>query len=247
MRYFCILEWSNNKPLQTSSIDSMRYISIIITFLLFPFLSNTVHAQLNSFDIGISSSVFHDTKYDQEYDYEFAKSAEIFYLTVGAQFNISSKFALTPRFAYSWNLQNFSKPQTSFGSGTIKDMTFIQKSKTLNFFKSGVALTYWINNSGKGFFLEGELQGLFNLSANSEEIKFIGLNSFEEYTVDFKEKVKPFVPSLRLGFGYRLGVFERLSIYFLIGKEIRVSSFYTNRKEYQIFNTMSTISINYKI
>ena len=228
-------------------LDFMNYLPILFTFLFVQYLPTFMSGQLSSIDIGISTSENQDYKYDQEYLYEFAETPEMYHITVGAQFNISSKFTLTPKVAYSRSSQSLSKSQISFGSGTLKDMTFIRKNKTSIFLKSGVALSYWIISRGKGFFLDGQLQGLFNVSAKSEEIKFIGFGEVEQYTIDFKEEVRPFVPSLRLSFGYRLGLGKRFSIYFLVGKEIRASSYYTNRHEFQLITRTADVRFNYKI
>ena len=140
---------------------SLKNLKIVIVLFLCQFIPTLVSSQLSSFDIGLGASENQDTQYDQDYDYEFEESSLIFHFTIGAQINIAPKFTLTPKAAYSWCTQSFTKSQTSFGTGTINDMTFIRKNKTISYFRSGVALSYWLINRGQGFLLEGELQGLF--------------------------------------------------------------------------------------
>lgn len=147
---------------------------------------------------------------------------------------------LTPKIAYSWNLQSFSKSQG------IVDATFIQKSKTIRYVKSGLGLSYWLTTLDKGFFLEGELQGLINFSANSNETTIQNGNLMKN-NVDFKEEVKTFVPSLRLGFGHKFAFSNKISMYLQIGLEIKVNSNYTNQENFRIFNSMMDLGFNYKI
>lgn len=203
--------------------------------------------QLNVFDIGLGISRNQDAGYDNEYQYDNARSNAIYHFTIGSEINIASNMTVTPKVAYSRSLQVFNKAQRSVGFGSIEDMTAVYKSKTIVYLKTGISLSYYIQSLQKGFFLEGELQGLFNVSANSEERKLVGRGDLESYNVSFRNELKTFVPSVRLGFGYVLRIHDKVSSFLLYGLEFRSSALYKNREKYRLLDSIVNIGFKFKL
>lgn len=203
-------------------------------------------AQYKSIDLDISTSRHIDDYMDTEFVYEGFSHSAIVHWGLGFSHSVKNNLVLSPRVAYSVaRHQNFNAQSSAMG-GSIESSTFVQKRKTITFFKLGVALSYWINKPGKGLFIESELQNLFLLSAISNETRRFEQDPIQNFTVDFEDELNTSIPSFRIGAGYDFPV-KKFSFFVRLSQEFRVSTYFNTTDNYTLMSRSIGFGFKYFI
>ena len=222
----------------------------ILSFILFISLSlvcsKQASCQFKSIDFEISTSPYFDDRTDEEYDYNFKSISGIVQWGIGYSTFVNKKFVVSPKISYGLGYELYRTRQFSPVSNTLPDSTLIEKRKTAKFFKVGIGFSYWFKSPGNGFYAKSEVQNIFALSALSREKKRVGLQDFEEYTIDYKDELKSSVPSLRLGIGYNLMI-KRIILFVRVSLEFRASPYFNTIDNYTWANRSLGFGFRYAL
>ena len=226
------------------------YKIFLIVGLYFILICNS-SAQYKSLDFGLSVAPFFDDYKDVEYEYNYIRSSGLIHVPIGYTFSINEKMSLTPRIAYAYALSQYRKGASQLSQfpntlPTALDSLTVTKNQIFNFFKTGVALTYWVQKTGRGLYVESELQNLTVLSANSRNTKQLIGGDSEMSKEDLKDRVRKSVPSLRVGIGYNLPI-KQFSFFLRIGGEFRLSTYFKLTDSYAFLNRTIGFGFRYTL
>ncbi|MDF1696677.1 MAG: hypothetical protein P1U56_12625 [Saprospiraceae bacterium] len=223
----------------------MSSLKIIVGLFVMVGIMTPMSGQYKAIEFEISNSAFLDDYRDTEYSYDYESNyGGIAQFSVGYSFLIHKKLTLSPRVAYARSLHTLGKRQIRTIGGSLEDRTFIEKRKKISFIKTGVALSYWFSKPASGFYFESEVQNLFLLDANSDEMKREGEGDIMNYSVSFREDVKGFVPSARVGVGYSL-LINRVSLFIRFSREIRFTTYFKSTDNYTWLNRSVGLGFRY--
>ena len=223
----------------------MHFYKLGLTILLVIYLNQVGKCQYKSLDFEISTSPYFDDRTDDEYDYPIKSILGIVQWGVGYSTSVNKKVVVSPKLSYGVGYEHYRTRQLSSMPNTLPDDNFIEKKKTAKFFKLGIGGSYWFKRPGTGWYAESELQGIFALSAISKEKKQIGFGApIQEQTIDYKDELKSFVPSLRLGVGYNLMI-KRIVLFVRASLEFRLSTYFNTTDNYTWANRSLAFGFRY--
>ena len=201
-------------------------------------------AQYKTIDFEISMSPYSDDRLllIDEYDFE-----SIFGMTqfgVGYSTSINQHWSLSPKMSIGLGRESYIGLNTN--SGLTRPDDILEINRRALFLKIGAAATYWFDDIEKGFYAETEIQNIIPISAVSTELYLNSTNSFIERKVDYKDELKSYVPSLRLGIGYNL-TYKKVILFARVGIEFRLSTYFNNTDNYTWVNRSLGFGLRYAL
>ncbi|MEM9545479.1 MAG: hypothetical protein AAGA77_05875, partial [Bacteroidota bacterium] len=205
----------------------MRQLKIRNVLLLFIFsliIQVALIGQYKSLDFEISMSPYFDDRIKSvPSDAEFWNIIGISQFGLGYSTQIGKKLVLSPRLAWGVGREMYQKGTLNAQPIKFPSSTnFYSINRKATFLKMGLACSYWFQHVGIGWQAESELQTILPLTARSEEIYQEPNEYPREFSNQYKEEFRGFVPSLKVGIGYNLPI-KRIVFFLRIGFELRMS------------------------
>ncbi|MEM9545765.1 MAG: hypothetical protein AAGA77_07320 [Bacteroidota bacterium] len=201
--------------------------------------------QYRSLDVSLYGSNYLDRIKDMEYDYEIIRDGNLFQFALGHSNGLKKHLSLEKSLGISIAEGIYENYQTMVGSGSNEERTFILKNKRLIFLKIGLGATYWFHFPGKGPYINSEFLCNFPIAAKSEEMKKIDDDPTEVYEVDFKQELKDFVPSFKLGLGYNLLISSQVFVNAGLYMDVRTGSYFKVSEGFNFLNRGVELGLGY--
>lgn len=157
--------------------------------------------------------------------------------SIGYSMPLNKKILITPKIGVAEGIDRHTLNSNFVSFDSLiyqQDSTIIIKKNRTNYIKIGIESTYWFSSDYQYLFFSGELQGLYNTSAISTTDTWKRDEKISIIEVDYKDKVRKFVPSMRLGAGVNFAVLKFINFYISSMIEIRPSSYFYDVKNYSI-------------
>ena len=207
---------------------------LIYSISLCIFISYYASAQYKALEINLNFSNAEEVS-EEDGLYFSGYSAIPKQHTIGFSMPVSDKILITPKIGLAKGFEQhvLNTNILTFDSLLFQqDSTKIYKSNRTKYLKFGLESTYWLNSYYQNIFFSAELQGLYNTSANSTLNIWKNEKIISSTNANIGEKVRKFVPSLRLSSGFNAALFKYINFYISLFIEIRQNSYYYDVQNY---------------